>query len=64
MNLTSKVDVNPGDMIWVNFGAQPKTIAAAVTDSKSPSPLLGVIGAALLLGGIGIGAYSWRMLRK
>jgi hypothetical protein len=23
-----------------------------------------VIGAALLLGGIGIGAYSWRMLRK
>jgi hypothetical protein len=64
MNLTSKVDVNPGDQITVNFGAQPKTIAAAVTGSKGPSPLLGVIGAALLLGGIGIGAYSWRMLRK
>jgi hypothetical protein len=64
MNLTSAVDVNPGDSIYVNFGAQPKAIAAAVTGSKGPSPLLGVIGAALLLGGIGIGAYSWRMLRK
>jgi LysM repeat protein len=64
MNLTSAVDVNPGDTIYVNFGAQPKAIASAVTGSKGPSPLLGVIGAALLLGGIGIGAYSWRMLRK
>ena len=64
MNLTSSVDVNPGDSISVNFGAQPKAIAAATTDPKGPSPLLGVIGAALLLGGIGIGAYTWRMLRK
>ena len=64
MNLTSSVNVNPGDSIGFNFGAQPKAVAAATTDSKGPSPLLGVIGAALLLGGIGIGAYSWRMLRK
>jgi LysM domain. len=64
MNLTSSVDVNPGDSISVNFGAQPKAGTAATTDSKGPSPLLGVIGAALLLGGIGMGAYSWRMLRK
>ena len=64
MNLTSSVNVNPGDSISVNFGAQSKAGTAATTDTKGPSPLLGVIGGALLLGGIGMGAYSWRMLRK
>ena len=64
MNLTSSVNVNPGDQITVNFGAQPKATAPAVPEIKGPSPLLGLIGAALLLGGIGIGAYSWSMLRK
>jgi len=64
MNLTSSVNVNPGDSVSVNFGAQPKTVAVATTTSKGPSPLLGVIGAGLLLGGIGMGAYTWRMLRK
>jgi LysM repeat protein len=65
MNLTSSLVVNPGDSILVNFGAQPKAVAsAATTTSKSPSPLLGIIGAALLLGGIGMGAYTLRMLRK
>jgi hypothetical protein len=64
MNLTSSVNVNPGDLISVNFGAQPKANAAATTARKGTSPLLGVIGAAFLLGGIGMGVYSWRMLRK
>jgi hypothetical protein len=64
MSMTSSLVVNPGDSITVNFGAQPKTVAAASSDSKGPSPLLGIIGAALLLGGIGMGAYTWTMLRK
>ena len=64
MNLTYSMDVNPGDSISVNFGAQPKAAAAASTDGKGPSPLLGIIGAVFLLGGIGMGAYTWRMLRK
>ena len=63
-NLTSSLDVNPGDSDFVNFGAQPKAVAAATPTTKGPSPLLGIIGAALLLGGIGMGAYTWRMLRK
>ena len=63
-NLTSSLEVNPGDTDYVNFGAQPKAVAAAAPTSKGPSPLLGIIGAALLLGGIGMGAYTWRMLRK
>ena len=65
MNLTSSVNVNPGDLVSVNFGAQPKAVVTvATTTSKGPSPLLGIIGAGLLLGGIGMGAYTWRMLRK
>lgn len=64
MNLTSSVNVNPGDLINVNFGAQPKAVAAVTPQSKGPSPILGIIGAALLLGGIGVGAYTLRMLNK
>ncbi|MGB8214369.1 MAG: SdrD B-like domain-containing protein [Anaerolineales bacterium] len=64
-NLTTSVDIIPGDVAYVDFGAQPK--AASVpsnTSSKGPLPLLGIIGAAFLLGGIGLGTYTWRMLRK
>jgi hypothetical protein len=62
--LTANVEVNAGDISTVDFGAQPKAVAGPDTPSKGPSPLMGVIGAALLLGGIGLGAYTWRMLRK
>jgi hypothetical protein len=58
------MDVSPGDTISVNFGAQAKAAAAATPASKGPSPVLGIIGAALLLGGIGMGVYTWRMLSK
>jgi hypothetical protein len=65
MNLTASLDIKAGDVDYVNFGAQPKGVTVATTtEAKGPSPLLGVIGAALLLGGIGMGAYTWRMLRK
>jgi hypothetical protein len=64
MNLTASVNIIAGDVIHVDFGAQPKGVNETTTPSKGPSPLLGVIGAALLLGGIGMGAYTWRMLRK
>jgi hypothetical protein len=64
INLTASVDIVPGDVAYVDFGAQPKTEPAASAPAKGPSPLLGVMGAALLLGGIGLGAYTWRILRK
>jgi hypothetical protein len=64
VNLTASVDIIPGDVASVNFGAQPKTVTAVTTPTQSTSPLLGVIGAALLLAGIGLGAYTWRAIRK
>jgi hypothetical protein len=64
INLTTSVEVIPGDVAYVDFGAQSKTVAEASNPSKSPSPLLGVLGAALLLGGIGLGVYVWRTLRR
>jgi hypothetical protein len=64
INLTANVDVTPGDVAYVDFGAQPKTVTAATTPTKGPSPVLGVVGAGLLLVGVGLAAYTWRMLRK
>ena len=67
INMTTKVDIVAGDTVYVDFGAQPKVANApgvAAPASKGPSPLLGIAGAALLLGGIGLGLYAWRMLRN
>jgi hypothetical protein len=65
INLTTSVDVIPGDLISVNFGAQAREAAGTTAaPSNSPSPLLGIAGAAFLLVGIGLGIYSWRILRK
>ncbi|MGA2489579.1 MAG: SdrD B-like domain-containing protein [Anaerolineales bacterium] len=66
MNLTTSVNVIPGEVASVDFGAQPKTVpaVAVATPAKSTSPLLGIAGAAFLLIGIGLGAYAWNVLRK
>ena len=64
INLTTGVEIIPGDVAYVDFGAQPKTVPAAAPPAKTFSPLLGVVGAAFLLFGIGLGAYTWRILRK
>jgi hypothetical protein len=64
INLTSSVEVIPGDVAYIDFGAQLKAVTEANNPSKPPSPLLGIIGAALLLGGIGLGVYAWRIMRK
>ncbi len=64
VDLTSNLDVNPGDVSYVNFGAQEKAAAAEAPQPKGPSPLWGIIGAGLLLGGVGLGVYAWRIMRK
>jgi SdrD B-like domain/LysM domain len=64
INSTTSVDVIPGNSIYVDFGAQVKAAVDATTTTKGPSPVLGVVGAALLLGGVGLAAFTLRMLRK
>lgn len=58
--LTHELEVNPGDSIYVNFGAQIKVGSSSSGGSRS-SPLLGIFGALLLLAGIGLGIYAWRV---
>lgn len=59
--LNSPVELVAGDITYLNFGAQAGSV---VIDQTEPLPesggnaLLGIIGLALLLGGIGIGVYS------
>jgi hypothetical protein len=64
VELTSSFEVAAGDVASVNFSAQKKVAGAVETATKGPSPLLGIIGAALLLGGIGLGIYAWRIMRR
>ena len=64
INLTSSVDVTPGDIASIDYGAQVKTVAEANIPKNNPSPLLGIIGVVFLLAGIGMGVYVWILLKK
>ncbi|MFH2104452.1 MAG: LysM peptidoglycan-binding domain-containing protein [Chloroflexota bacterium] len=60
--LTFSLEVAPGDTIFIPFGAQART--SPVDEQANPrSPLLGIVGALMLLAGVGLGIYAWR-LRK
>jgi LysM repeat protein len=64
INMTSTVEITAGDTIYIAFGAQPKSNPDNGGTSKSVSPLLGIVGAAFLLAGIGLGVYVISALRK
>jgi hypothetical protein len=64
INLTSKVDVTAGDIAYIGYGAQFKTVVEADNPTNKRSPLLGIIGGVFLLAGIGMGVYVWSLLRK
>jgi hypothetical protein len=61
--LTYELQVTPGDSVYVNFGAQVKVETTPVVEKKT-SPLLGLLGAIIVLGGIGLGFYAWRMRKS
>jgi hypothetical protein len=62
MNLNYKLDVNAGDRAFVNFGVQSKetTVTQPENEDNDKSPILGIVGAFLLLGGAALGYFAWR----
>jgi hypothetical protein len=56
--------VKAGQISYVDFGAQPKTNPNGPSQGSAHSPLLGIFGAIFLLGGIGLGIYAWRVMRR
>jgi hypothetical protein len=64
INLTSKIAVSAGDIAYIDYGAQLKTVVDPGNPVNQRSPLLGIIGAVFLLAGIGMGVYVWSLLRK
>ncbi|HET7144094.1 MAG TPA: LysM peptidoglycan-binding domain-containing protein [Anaerolineales bacterium] len=62
-DLNSSLIVKAGDRAEVGFGIQSKDIVADPgqndPDGGSTTPLLGILGAFLLLGGAGVGYYAW-----
>jgi LysM repeat protein len=63
--LNYSLDVNAGDIAFIPFGVQSKDIVADPGQADQNSggtrtPILGLLGALLLLGGAGVGYYAWR----
>ncbi len=60
--LNTPVELLAGDITYLTFGAQAGSAvieeAETASDSTGSTPLLGVIGLIMLLGGIGLGVYS------
>jgi LysM repeat protein len=64
INLSSTVDVTPGDTAFIDYGAQLKTGPEAGSSGEKTSPLLGILGALFLLGGIGLAVYVFFLMKK
>lgn len=64
MSLSYTFDVKAGDRASVDFGAQSKTLTldepATTGGGGGRSPILGVFGILLLLGGIGLAYFAYR----
>jgi hypothetical protein len=63
-SLNYSLDVKAGDRAEVGFGIQSEEIVAdtGVTPQDEPktSPIFGIVGGLLLLGGAALGYYAWR----
>ena len=64
--ISSRLVVKAGDTAFMAFGAQSKSVQAVAPQEPGDtgnSPLMGILGAVFLLGGLGLGWYALR-LRK
>jgi hypothetical protein len=64
IDLTSKIVITAGDIAYIDYGAQLKTVVDPGNPSDKRSPLMGILGAVFLLAGIGIGVIVLSLLRK
>jgi hypothetical protein len=60
------ITVNPGDITYLDFGAQPNSEAMAEENAVLPgdspsgrSPMMAIVGIAILVLGIGMGVYAY-----
>ncbi|MBI5943703.1 MAG: LysM peptidoglycan-binding domain-containing protein [Chloroflexi bacterium] len=64
VNMDYSLVVHAGDRAEVGFGAQSKDVvvdpAAQEPQATGKSPIIGILGGLLLLGGAGLGYYAWR----
>ncbi len=64
MDLNYSLVVKAGDRAEVGFGVQSKDVVvdpgAQATEPAGKSPIIGILGGLLLLGGAGLGYYAWR----
>lgn len=65
MDLKYSLDVNAGDRAAVDFGIQSRaggigTDEETAEEPPATSPIFGILGGLLLLGGAGLGYYAWR----
>ncbi|KUK46519.1 MAG: hypothetical protein XD73_0624 [Anaerolinea thermophila] len=58
--LNYTLDLLPGDVSIVDFGAQPSSRALPIFGEDSPSPFMGVLGIVFIAAGVGL----WFYLRK
>jgi murein DD-endopeptidase MepM/ murein hydrolase activator NlpD len=64
MDLSYSLDVNAGDRAFVDFGIQSKKdvigTGESTVEKPKKSPIFGILGGLLLLGGAALGYYAWR----
>lgn len=61
MELTYTFFVKAGDRAFIDFGAQSQAVTVVEQEEPSrTSPLLGIFGIVLLLGGLGLGWYAYQ----
>ena len=67
-SLNAPITLVAGDITYLNFGAQAGSVVInenePLPETSGSTPLLGIMGALLLLGGIGLGVYSVWFRRK
>jgi hypothetical protein len=64
---SATIQLAPGDTTALNFGAQASSSSGfnvLSPEEGGRSPLMGLLGVVLLLGGGGLGLYTWQLARR